>query len=162
MERWLKGSAILVLVLLLVGTLAGSGCAEDDKDDENPPIISEVSASDITETSAVITWTTDEPATTQVEYGLTTGYGSTSILDDTLVKNHSVSLSNLAIATTYHYRVKSVDAMGNEKVSGDYILTTLENGDGNGNGTDKTPPVISDIAVIHITVTCPPRNDLPP
>ncbi|GAI54653.1 unnamed protein product, partial [marine sediment metagenome] len=45
--------------------------------DTTPPTISGVSASNITQTSATITWTTDENSDSLVEYGTTTGYGST-------------------------------------------------------------------------------------
>jgi Leucine-rich repeat (LRR) protein len=111
--------ALLAMVVILVALLAG--CA---KGDETPPVISDVSASNITETGATITWTTDEPATSQVEYGLTTGYSSSTLLDATLVTSHSVSLSGLDAGTEYHYRVKSEDASENEAVSADATFTT--------------------------------------
>ena len=41
MPRWVKGSAVLVLALLLAGILAVCGCAGGDKDDETHPIITE-------------------------------------------------------------------------------------------------------------------------
>jgi phosphodiesterase/alkaline phosphatase D-like protein len=99
--------------------------------DTSAPIISEVIAYahaytciDDTTTASII-WTTDEPATSEVEYGLTTSYGSTaSSLLPALVTDHSVSLRGLDPSTTYHYRVKSEDAAGNESASADYTLTT--------------------------------------
>ena len=81
--------------------------------DTTPPTISSVSASSITQNSATITWTTNENADTQVEYGLTTAYGSQTTLDLSLVTSHSVSLSGLLASTLYHYRVKSKDASNN-------------------------------------------------
>jgi hypothetical protein len=89
------------------------------------PMISLVSTSGITASTATITWTTDEVATGQVEYGQTTSYGLDTTLDPTLVTNHSVNISGLAASTTYHYRVKSKDAVGNKAVSSDYTFTTL-------------------------------------
>jgi hypothetical protein len=89
-----------------------------------PPIISLVDASAISTSEATITWTTDEAATSQVEYGLTTSYGSTTTLDTNLVTSHSVSLSGLSAATPYHYRVKSKDASQNEAVSDDFTFIT--------------------------------------
>ena len=44
--------------------------------DTTAPTISARTATNITGTSATITWTTNEAATSQVEYGLTTSYGS--------------------------------------------------------------------------------------
>ncbi|HXK88055.1 MAG TPA: family 10 glycosylhydrolase [Phycisphaerae bacterium] len=86
------------------------------------PTISNVAA-DPQDTSATITWTTDQAATSQVEYGLTTAYGTLTPLDSNLVTNHSVTLTNLQPATTYHYRVISTNAYGN-RTSGDFTFTT--------------------------------------
>ena len=93
--------------------------------DSEPPIITNVVVSSITETSAVITWATDEPGTSQVEYGTTTGYGSTTALDEDLVTSHGVSLAGLEVNTSYHFRVKSQDESGNEAECEDKTFTTL-------------------------------------
>ena len=111
--------------------------------DQTPPVISGVSASGITFTTATIGWTTNEPADTQVEYGVTAAYGSLSAPNTSLVTLHSQALSGLAPATTYHYRVRSKDAAGNLAVSGDFTFTTET--------PDTTPPVISDVEASSIT-----------
>ena len=85
--------------------------------DITPPLISEVDVSDTNELGATISWTTDEPATSQVEYGPTHAYGLTTLLDEELTTSHSVTLTGLAPDTTYHFRVKSKDASGNEATS---------------------------------------------
>jgi hypothetical protein len=108
--------------------------------DATPPAISSVSASGITQTAATITWTTNEAATSQVDYGTTTSYGQSSALDASLVTNHSVTVSGLSAGTLYHVRVRSKDAAGNEALSADATFTTLS--------ADITPP--------SITVTWPP------
>jgi hypothetical protein len=92
--------------------------------DTAPPVISGVGISNITETSATLTWMTDEPATSQVEYGKAIGYGSTTPLADNLVSSHSISLTGLETNTTYHFRVKSKDEASNETRSGDYTFVT--------------------------------------
>src|SRR6185436_10340311 len=66
----------------------------------------------------------NEAADTQVKYGTTISYGSSSTLNTALVTSHSVSLSGLAASTTYHYRVKSRDAAGNLQTSGDFTFAT--------------------------------------
>jgi outer membrane lipoprotein-sorting protein len=119
--------ALLTMVIILAALLAG--CAKGKEVDKTPPVISEISASSITETGAVITWTTDEDSTSQVEYGTTSAYGSTTTLNENLVTSHSVTLSELTSGTTYHYRVKSKDASGNEKNSGDYTFITASPGE---------------------------------
>ena len=111
--------------------------------DVTAPVISAVSTTSITGTGATITWTTDEPASSQVVYGLDTNYGSSSTLDPTLVTGHSVNLTGLTSQTTYHYKVESADAAGNPASSADYTFTTL----------DVTAPVISAVSATSITAT---------
>ncbi|OGS23643.1 MAG: hypothetical protein A2297_03050 [Elusimicrobia bacterium RIFOXYB2_FULL_48_7] len=90
--------------------------------DTTPPVISNVAAGNITATGAVITWTTNEPSTSQVEYGKTTGYGKMSIEDPAYVTPHSVALIELQANNVYHFRVISRDASGNESTSADYTF----------------------------------------
>jgi len=104
--------------------------------DLTPPVLSAVTVSSIGSDTAVITWTTDEPGTSQVEYGLTAGYGYLTPLDSSLVTAHSVRLNALAASTPYHYRVRSRDAAGNLAVSGDFTFVTLP-------PPDTTPPAVS-------------------
>ena len=60
-----------------------------------------------------ITWTTDVPADSQVQYGPTTAYGSATALDRTLVTRHSVTINGLARKTQYFFQVLSRDGVGN-------------------------------------------------
>jgi hypothetical protein len=101
--------------------------------DSTPAVISGVSSGSLTQTSATITWTTNEPANTQVEYGTTTAYGSTSTLDPAMVLSHTAILGNLQAGTLYHYRVVSVDRGGNITRSADFTFTTAA-------PADVTPP----------------------
>lgn len=112
--------------------------------DTTPPVISGIISSNITGTGAVITWSTNEAATSQVEYGTTTAYGSFSALDSTLVTSHSKSLTGLIPATAYHFRVISRDTAGNIRTSADNTLTTTTT-------PDTTPPAISNIAAAQIS-----------
>ena len=89
-----------------------------------PPVISEVSSSGVTASAAAISWTTNEASDTQVEYGTTTSYGSSSALNTSMVTSHSASLGGLSVSTLYHYRVKSRDAAGNLATSADSTFTT--------------------------------------
>lgn len=92
--------------------------------DITPPVISGVDISHITESSTTINWATDEPATSQVKYGTSDAYGSTTLLDDSLTTSHSVTLTQLKPKTTYHFRIRAVDEAGNEALSEDYTFTT--------------------------------------
>lgn len=59
-----------------------------------------------------ITWTTDVPADSQVQYGTTTAYGNTTSLDRTLVTSHSVTINDLGRKTQYFFQVSSRDSAG--------------------------------------------------
>ncbi|MFA5810231.1 MAG: Ig-like domain-containing protein, partial [Thermoleophilia bacterium] len=98
--------------------------------DTTPPTISSVLASNITSSGATITWSTNEAADSQVEYGLTTAYGSQTTLNATVVTSHSVVVSGLSANTTYNYRVKSKDAAGNLALSSNFTFTTASSSAG--------------------------------
>jgi len=93
--------------------------------DTTPPVISGVASNNVSSGGATLVWTTDEPADAQVEYGVTTSYGSSTTLNTALMTSHSAELTGLMDSTTYHFRVKSRDASGNLAVSSDLILTTI-------------------------------------
>ena len=100
------------------------------------PNISGISVSGITTTSANISWTTDVPSTTQVEYGITTAYGTLTTLNSTLSASHSQALAGLTLGTLFHYRVRSKNSSGIESIGGDAVFST-------NNTTDTTPPAVS-------------------
>jgi hypothetical protein len=71
-----------------------------------------------------VSWTTDEPATSLVDYGTTATYGSQAS-GPPGVTSHAVPLTGLAPETEYHYRVSSTDTCGNGPTqSADGTLTT--------------------------------------
>jgi len=103
--------------------------------DTTPPVISDVTFT-VADTSVVISWTTDEPATSTVRYGETTDYGESITADVPLSATHEVILTGLKEATTYHFVVVSEDEEGNEATSEDYSFVTK----------DLTPPSPSQIS----------------
>ena len=102
----------------------------------NPPVISGISATAITTSSAQINWTTNIPADSQVNYGATTAYGFSTTLDPSLTTSHSQTLSGLPPGTLYHYQVVSRDTTAVVAVSVDFTFTTA-------NPPDTTPPTVS-------------------
>ena len=97
-----------------------------------PPIISDVSATLITSSEAVIIWQTNEDANSSVNYWkenqtVLNSYSST------LVSSHLMRLSSLSSSTFYYYIVSSCDFVGNCNSSQTYNFTTLAQG---GNGID--------------------------
>ena len=93
--------------------------------DTIPPVITNISTSSETETSAVIAWTTNEPASSDVEYGKETDYGLT-VSSTELTTDHSLTVSNLEPNTAYHFLVKSSDKAGNQASSTDNIFVTAK------------------------------------
>jgi len=94
--------------------------------DLNPilPLISGISISEITTDSSLIEWSTDMPAESLVEYGLTSSYGS-SAADSVLKTAHKIALKNLTPDTTYHFRVTSRNEYGFASSSDDRTFKTL-------------------------------------
>jgi len=94
--------------------------------DSTVPVISNVQKTGITGSSITIIWSTNEPSTSHVKYGLTDSYGSQTVLDTNLLINHSVSIGGLADGTTFHFRVVSSDDAGNPAQSADDTFDTLD------------------------------------
>lgn len=94
--------------------------------DATAPVLSSISAGSLTDAKATITWTTDETATTQVDYGTSPALGSSSPIDTTPVINHLVVITGLTPNTTYHYKVRSSDGAGNSAISTEQIFVTLQ------------------------------------
>jgi len=109
--------ALLAIVAILVTLLAG--CTGVD---ETPPVISERLVSYVGDTGLVITWTTDEPANSKVEYGETEAYGTT-VASVKMTTDHAITLSRLIPGVTYHIKVRSQDSAGNEAVSAAHGVT---------------------------------------
>jgi len=135
---------------IMVNSYSGGGtfkvkATSTGASDTTAPTISGMTATSITTSGATITWTTNEAATSIVEYGLTTSYGSTAT-STTLKTSHSVALTGLNANTKYYYRVKSADAAGNVATSSGSSFTTQA-------AADTTPPTISSIAVSSITTS---------
>jgi sugar lactone lactonase YvrE len=87
------------------------------------PQIDNISIGEVTTHSATIFWSTDQPADSLVEYGITTSYGL-AVADSTLTTNHSISLDNLTPGTTYHFRITSTNEYRFPSSSGDLSFAT--------------------------------------
>jgi subtilisin family serine protease len=128
------------------------------------PQISNVQVNAVSETTAVITWTTDNQSDSEVQYG-TAGdsWGSypDTATDPALVTSHSITLSGLSQATDYFFMVGSTDAYGNgpDNETGDSNPSTEDTF----TTADPDPPSIVEFPVIDfandtITITYDEQN----
>jgi hypothetical protein len=115
------------------GTTAGkaksgtmSFTTSDEDADDTDPVISNISST-TGSTSTTITWKTDENATSKVYYStntpVDTGSAST-VVNNSLTKNHSITINNLSTSTLYHYKIESKDDSGNTELSNELSFTT--------------------------------------
>ena len=101
-----------------------------------PPVLSGLTAQVTGTDQVTVRWSTNELATSRVDYGLDGSYGE-SVTDESLTTEHALVIDGLASGLTYHYSVTSVDAAGNGSSSNDDVFANL----------DTEPPVIADVAL---------------
>ncbi len=126
----LNGSAVSFTTQTLNGqsfafvTLPGgtSAVVASYSTDTTPPVISQVSAA-ATGTQATITWTTNEAATSVVNYGTTPALGSSASTPGSTL-SHSVSLTGLTNGQTYYYKAISIDPSNNSATSAQLSFVT--------------------------------------
>lgn len=116
--------------IITIQAPAGGGAAVIDKE---PPKISNFKA-DIKENKIIFSWDTDEPASMQIEYGLTEKYGEFHPLplNPMAGLRHEIELNNsifksLSREKTYHFRTRSFDSSNNLALSEDrtFVIPAL-------------------------------------
>ncbi len=118
--------------------------------DEAAPVISSVQAAVGNDGTATITWSTNEPADSRVEYGTDPEALTSSKSDSAFVTSHSVQLTELEPDMTYNFRVSSADAESNSTTEPNPLLTPQ---------TFATPPPAP---VLSATVPPSPANQNAP
>ena len=150
-ESWFKEYKWLECKTLKVRVCADSHNQVKESDEQNnclektcecvvdvtpPNITSGPTVFQVTQTSAVICWTTDEASDSLIEYDSRAGKYKMVAKDANLVKKHCLTLTKLEPATTYHFIVESKDSSGNKVTSRDLSFETLS-------PPDKAKPSVS-------------------
>jgi phosphodiesterase/alkaline phosphatase D-like protein len=91
---------------------------------EPVPYVGYVSYWGITSSGVTVSWSTDQPATTQIAYGTSSALGQFTSLDSTMVFSHGVILTGLTPGTTYYFVAQSTNASGSTGHSQTYSFTT--------------------------------------
>jgi hypothetical protein len=131
-------------------TISTLGSVTTDPLDITGPVISGISAHNISGDRATISWTTNEGATSQVQYGLTSSYGSTTTLDASYVSAHSVLITGLSSSTVYHFRIHTRDSSNNLTTSVDDTFTTSSTPD---NTEPSSPGNLSGSSITTNSIT---------
>ncbi|MGQ9525027.1 MAG: fibronectin type III domain-containing protein [Armatimonadota bacterium] len=90
---------------------------------------------DVTGTSAVVSWTTDVPSSSVVQYGVAGATDQTAGDPAAVVTEHSVALTGLTPGTTYTFRVVSAAEGYDSAVSQESTFSTL-------------PPIVASTPVV--------------
>jgi hypothetical protein len=115
---------------------SGSFTTSNDPDTQWPVILSGPTVSSKSNSTAIVEWTTDEPADSEVAFGIESigDDAETSAVTET---SHKITLSNLTAGTTYSYQVGSTDASGNGATQSSQAVFTTDA------ETDLTAPTIT-------------------
>jgi len=134
---------------LVVESDETNNCTEETWkcDSTSPTITSGPTVSEITQTSAIVSWTTSEDGDSRIQYSENAGSYEYQAGDATLLSAHQVPLTGLNHSTTYHYVVESTDASGNTVTSAEAYFQTLASPDG---------------AAPQVTYLGPMKRGLPP
>src|SRR3984957_14896359 len=137
----LRFQLLTVLLTTTILSLGLAGCAGvvSPSSGQNTPAtalaILSVQASAATTSTVQMSWATNVPATSAIDYGTTATYGASTPVNPAMVTTHQMALTSLAAATTYHYRVRSA-AGSATATSNDQTFSTAS-------ATDTTPPSVA-------------------
>jgi hypothetical protein len=82
------------------------------------PVITDVRAANITDYNAAVLWTTQEAASSKVEWGTSPSSLTNVVTDTSLVTAHSVTIGSFAECGRIYFRVSSTDGNGNTSTAG--------------------------------------------
>lgn len=125
--------------------------------------ITNVTVNSVTATSVAVSWSTDHPADSRVDYGETDTYGSAAT-NGALTTSHSIILTGLSQGTAYHYEVTSRTSLGATDstddatfATSDFTISTAVN---NGNVSVMEVTGTYDIASVDGSINPVPRQEI--
>jgi peroxiredoxin len=141
------------------GGASTSSCTGNLTTSISPPSalnILDIWVNNLSSSSARINWTTDQPSTTKIRYGLDNNYTIDIPENTILVTDHYVDLTSLSPGTIYYYMISGTDVDNNTVSSDGNTFTTLGMSEqsnvpvqykqnvnpANNGGQDKRPPTI--------------------
>ena len=120
----LQNGSLLLLAHHVDATFGNfSICPVSNSPDTAGPVISNVQIVPGLD-NATITWTTDEPATSRVDFGTSNAYGTTATAPTDCVTNHELVLEGLSSNQLYHFQITSEDIEGNSTAVDDDTFST--------------------------------------
>ncbi|MCG8605558.1 PKD domain-containing protein [bacterium] len=105
--------------------------------------ISNVIVQEVTDISAVISWRTNIPTESKVEYGEDRPEAVPKSSLYTQGRSHSVMLTELQPNTTYYFRIRSQPAKGRQQTSAQRFFRTSQK-------MTSTPPTVSNVLVEEV------------
>ena len=105
-----------------------------------PPTITNILVTNITETTAIVHWDTDQSTNSRVNFGTTPTY-TMQANNAAYVMSHAMSLNAFTLGTLYHFQVCSTNSSSSQTCSSDQTFSTV----------DQTPPIISNRTVTKIS-----------
>ncbi len=116
--------------------------------------LSAIAAATPTTMTATITWTTNELATSRVDYGLTMGYGS-FVANNVATSSHQLDIANLSAGQTYHFIVTSTGSTTAISADATFIMPAAATAPRTANISAPTllTPIIQDGSAPSVIVT---------
>ena len=108
MKKLLQNKNVSLILFLLVAVVVNA----QEADTLAPEIIAGPDVEEITSTTAVISWETNEPSTGIVYYGKGNNLNK-SVSSSDLQEEHAVELINLEADTSYYFQVSVTDSLEN-------------------------------------------------
>jgi hypothetical protein len=113
-----------VLTTQTNGSYTITGSAANTSSSSGLPQISGVVVTDVTDTSATVSWQTDQPATSVVNYGTTTKLGLSAQAAGLTTSHHVVLSNSIVKGATYYFAVSSALSTGASSTSSVQHFTT--------------------------------------